>query len=105
MESDENSSEHFIENGSTNNNSIQLNCASTSDASAKPSTLDTSNYFELKICDTDSGDCTHKTNLNNNDLAIGFVDDDEETINNIENNATSLNNCNEAPKQQDNAVG
>lgn len=63
--------------------------------------LDTSksNFHELigvsDNCDTKANDCDAKTILNNNDLAIGFVDDDDETLDGDggANNIDNFNQC------------
>lgn len=134
LNTNENSSDHL-----TNNNSIPLNCSTTIvttnddvltsgtkqtengyDDSIESqchgtSSLDTSksNFHELigvsENCDTKTTDCDAKTILNNNDLAIGFVDDDEETIDGEigANHIDNFNQCNaiEATKGHANASG
>lgn len=122
-------------NGLTNNNSIQLNGSSTTDETFVTSTnnaiykdigygesfesqnntdIQKPNVFELiggnKNCDKETSDCNKKIVLNNNDLAIGFVDDDDvdgdgdETNGEIEGDTTTFNHCDsdEASKGHDN---
>lgn len=90
-------------------NSTESQCHGTS-------TLDTSkSNFHAVIgaisenCDTKANDCDAKTILNNNDLAIGFVDDDDETIDAAvgANNIDNFNQCKavEATKGHANAIG
>lgn len=128
----ENSSVHLT----NNNNSISLNCSTTVatddvhtsgiiqkengfddsvESQSHGTSLDTSksNYHELigvsENCDTKTNDCDAKTILNNNDLAIGFVDDDDETadVEGGANNIDNFNQCNavEATKGHANAIG
>lgn len=132
----ENSSDHLT----NNNNSISLNCSTivatddvltsgtiqkengfddSIESQSHGTVLDTSksNFHELigvsgKNCDTkETNDCDAKTILNNNDLAIGFVDDDDETIDGRglapANNIDNFNQCNtvEATKGHANAIG
>lgn len=112
-------------NSLTNNNSIQLNGSNTIDDTIAINQKDNElkrnteipkpNVFELiggnKNCDSGSNDCCNKkkTILNNNDLPIGFVDDDDdvdETNGEIEDGATKLNHCNsdEAVKGHENGL-
>lgn len=138
METGENSV--LIENSSNglmNNNSIQLNGSPTADETFVTSTNSAihkdigfgesfesqnntdkqkPNVFELiggnKNCDKETSDCNKKIVLNNNDLAIGFVDDDYDDDNGgddgtngeIEGDTSTFNHCNsdEAPKGHDN---
>lgn len=134
INTNENSSDHL-----TNNNSITLSCSATvttiddvHTGGAKPtengfddssesqchgtSSVDTSksNFHDLRLgvsenCDTKTTDCDAKTILNNNDLAIGFVDDDDETGDG-ESGANHIDNFNqckavEATKGHANASG
>lgn len=132
METGENSVQNFIEknsNGLTNNNSIQLNCSPVTDDAFKDSSLQKDNgfvdssesknatnlqkpsVFDLiggnENCDSEAIDCNKKTVLNNNDLAIGFVDDDDET--NGENNIGAANSgdykSHETLKGHENNIG
>lgn len=137
METGENSVLNLIEkssNGLTNNNSIQLNGSPMSDEVFVVSTnsaihkdigfgdsnesqnntdIKKPNVFELiggnKNCDSETIDCDKKIVLNNNDLAIGFVDDDidEETNGDTEDDTTTFNHCNsdEASKGHENNIG
>lgn len=128
----ENSSDHLT----NNNNTIALTCTATAiltdDLLATSGVVQKGNYgfadstesqphgtslahHELiggtEICDTETNECDAKTILNNNDLAIGFVDDDDETINGEHgaNNVDNYNQCNnttvEATKGHANAIG
>lgn len=112
METDEHSiqSENNTTN-ITNNNSIQLNGTNKID-DKKDTDIPKPNVFDLiggnKNCDTVPSDCNKKkTILNNNDVAIGFVDDDDdvETNGDIKSDAaTNLNHINsdEATKGYEN---
>lgn len=130
----ENSSDHLT----NNNNSILFNCSTTttvatedvhtsgvvqnengfddsSESQSHSTSVDTSKsqFHELngvsENCDTETNDCDAKTILNNNDLAIGFVDDDDETTDAVDgaNNIDNFNQCNaaEATKGHANAIG
>lgn len=96
----------------TNNNTIELNCslAAVTTTTATDNALENitinGDDFDDSIesqsitdiqkpgvfgliggnenCDTETSDCNTKTSLNNNDLAIGFVDDDDETNGDID---------------------
>lgn len=130
METGENSVVNLSETSSSslsNNNSIELNGlpetdgtltngyinkeigSSISTESTNHTEIPKPNVFELiggnKNCDSESIDCKAKTSLNNNDLAIGFVDDDDET--NGEDGATNFNHCSsdEATKGHDIDIG
>lgn len=127
METDEDSVTNLIEksaNNLTNNNSIQLDsCVVTDDTlnsaniliqKDNDETIDSEaqnnigaekpDSFESlagnKNCDSESSDCNNKTNLNNNDLTISFVDEDEET-------SAERNQCNsdETLKGHNNCIG
>lgn len=133
MESGENSVENCLDksvNHLTNNNTIELNsCAIIADALANNATQKTNgfddsinsqinttdatvlktNFFELiggnENCDTETSDCNTKTILNNNDLTIGFVDDDDETNGETRAINLSANQSNEALKEHENHIG
>lgn len=94
METDENCELNVIENRSdhlaNNNNSIQTQSClpeqqnGFNDTTKLRCAIDTTKpniqlIGENVNCDTDTSDCNTKSILNNNDLAIGFVDDDDET--------------------------
>lgn len=133
MESGENSVQNLLDksvNHLTNNNTIELNCSSTIDdalannASQKTNGFDDSinsqnnttdatvqktNFFELiggnENCDTETSDCNAKTILNNNDLTIGFVDDDDETNGETRGANLNTNQSNEASQEHENYIG
>lgn len=139
METGENSVLNLIEkssNGLTNNNSVQLNGSPTSNETFDASTnsaihkdiefsdsielqtdIQKPNVFELiggnKNCDSELSDCSKKIVLNNNDLAIGFVDDDDIDDDKDETNGESKcdtatsNHCDldEASKGHENNIG
>lgn len=132
METGENSILNLIEkssNGLPNNNSIQLNGSPMSDEPFVISTnsaihkdigygesqtntdIEKPNVFELiggnKNCDSepDSG-CKEKIILNNNDLAIGFVDDDDDATNGgIDGDTVNHCDSDEASKGHENHIG
>lgn len=128
METGENSVLSLSETSSSNlsnNNSIQLNGFPETDGGLTNGFIDKEigsiiltesknhtditkpNVFELiggnKNCDSKSSDCNTKTILNNNDLAIGFVDDDDETSGG--NGATNHCNLDEAKKGHQHDIG
>lgn len=132
METDENPVQNLFDkcvNHLTNNNTIELNNCATIDDALTNNTLqnengvddsmhsqcvtdvEKSNFFELiasnENCDTETNDCNTKTILNNNDLAIGFVDDDDEQTNGDTENIQSItiNQLNEAVKEFENNIG
>lgn len=92
-------------NAFVNNNSIEnVNCMTAS----KPDVVDMEDKSitnplidSRKNCDRSSGDLGNKRSiLNNNDLAIGFVDDDDET-----NDAIALNHTINNDGGQSNDMG
>lgn len=136
LTANENSSDHLT----NNNNTIALNCSITvttndvvNTSAAPPNengfdgTTESQSHGTLLAhheligsnrgdsnnsdnCDTETNDCDAKTILNNNDLAIGFVDDDDEAINGDigANTVDNYNQCNttvEATKGHANAIG
>lgn len=135
MESGENSVQNLMDESSnhlTNNNTIELNCSlaavtttATDDALAnitiKGDGFDDStesqsitdiqkpNVFGLiggnENCDTETSDCNTKTSLNNNDLAIGFVDDDDETNGEIDGANLNQLQSDEAAQGHANNIG
>lgn len=132
METGENSVQNCIEknsNGLTNNNSIRINCSPAADDAFEDPAIQKDNGFADSIeskntintqkpsvfdliggnenCDSEASDCQKKTILNNNDLAIGFVDDDDET--NVEHEVGAANSgdnkSHETLKGHENNIG
>lgn len=95
------------ENGS--DDSTESQCYGTSSLDTSKSNFHAAIGAISENCDTKANDCDAKTILNNNDLAIGFVDDDEETID-AAHGANNIDNFNqskaiEATKGHANAIG
>lgn len=85
------------------NNTIPKNTESIVELYQHDNEIQKSNSLDDEMnCDTSVSDYGKKTNLNNNDLAIGFVDDDDDD----ENGAASCNKINKIDATtQENEIG